>query len=151
MFQKLVGLAGRKRHHRLHDLVLGGNNWSVRAVPPRLVDVEEGFLGVVYHEITVLIEQMHDELLYSLARLLWGLVLRLLHLLQHIKLAFQFCILLFSVLIGRGHSAKTTRNHDTLHNGADLPALHRVRPSNSQQAHDSAHHLTLKFPHGRLV
>jgi hypothetical protein len=38
-----------------------------------------------------------------------------------------------------------------LHNRADCPALHRARPSNSQQAHDSAHRLTLKSPHDRLV
>jgi hypothetical protein len=67
------------------------------------------------------------------------------------KVAFQSCILLVSILFGRGYSAKTRRNHDTLHHGADLPALHRARPSNSQQAHDSAHRLTLKSPHDRLV
>ena len=104
------------------------------------VDVEQGGLDVVYHAIDALLEKRHDECLGSVAMLLCSLVLRLLHLLQHIKVVFQSCNhLLFFVLFGRGYSAKTSSDHDTLHNGADLPALHGARPANSQQAYDSAH------------
>ena len=141
----------RKRHHSLHDRVLGRNNWSPRRIPRRRVYVEQVFLDVVHHGVTALLKKRHDELPCGLAMLLCGLVLRLLHLLQYIKVAFQSCMLLVSVLFDRVYSAKTRRNHDTLHNRADCPALHRARPSNSQQAHDSAHRLTLKSPHDRLV
>jgi hypothetical protein len=59
----------------------------------RLVDVEQVLLDVV-HGNTVLLEKRHEECLDSIAMLLSSLVLRLLHLLQHIKVAFESCNLL---------------------------------------------------------
>jgi hypothetical protein len=137
----------RMRHHSLHDRVPRRSNWSQRCVPCRRVYVEQVFLDVVHHGVTAVLKKKHEKLLCSLAMLLCCLVLRLLHLLQYIKVAFRSFILFVSVLFGRGYSSNTRRNHDTLHNGADVPALHIARPSNYQQAHDSAHRLTLKSPH----
>ena len=128
------------RHHVHHDRVIGRNDWSPEAAPRRLVDVEQVGLDVVHHGIHAILEKRRDECLRRVAMLLCSLVLRLLQLLQDIKVAFQSCNLLFFVLFGRGYSAKTSRDHDILHNGADLPALHGARPANSQQAHDSAHY-----------
>ena len=126
-------------HHAHHDWVIGRNNWSPGVALRRLVDVEQGGLDVVHHGIIALLEKLHCECLRRVAMLLCRLVLRLLQLLQDIKVAFQSCNLLFFVLLGRGYSAKTSRDHGTLHNGAYLPALHGARPANSQEAHDSAH------------
>ncbi len=118
----------RKRHHSLHDWVLGRNNWSPRRIPRRRVYVEQIFLDVVHHGVTAFLEKRHDELPCSLAMLLCCLVLRLLHLLQYIKVAFQSCILLVSVLFGRGYSPR--RNTTTI-----LCTMGLISPRCTELAH----------------
>ncbi len=113
--------------------------------PRRLSDeawhFEQVLLHVIDHGIIGLLEKGHNEFLDHVSLLLrsLSLVLRLLNLLKKMEVAFYCSSLLFFALFGSGNSAKTTRDHYFLDNGANLHSVQRARPAHSHQNIGSAH------------